>query len=247
MIDLNRLQPQQLRSAPYAWAAVEDLFAPADAAGLAAGYPTDHFKDVQGYDGEKGYKYRARSLVHMGAAAATRARHLSPAWRRLAETLLSEQYRAALGRLIGRDLDGALLEVNATVYGPGAWQGPHLDLREKIVTHVLYFNPAWRRDDGGCLRILRAKDPEAAAHEIVPVVGNSAVLVRSDKSWHTVTPVHPACVETRRSLNVIFHQPGSRSSMWSAEEERSATLAGTLRNALGRARRSVRHSVRGTE
>jgi hypothetical protein len=75
MIDLKRLQPEHLHVEPYAWAAVEDLFAPADAQALAASYPADHFKDVQGYDGEKGYKYRARSLVHVDAPVPPRARH----------------------------------------------------------------------------------------------------------------------------------------------------------------------------
>ena len=236
MIDLTRFQPAQLRSEPYTWAAIDGLYSARDAQALAAGYPEDHFKPVNGYDGEKGYQYQARSLIHMGAAVPTRARHLSPAWRKLANALLSPQYRAALGAMIGRDLGDALLEANVTVYGPGAWQGPHLDLREKIVTHVLYFNPHWRVEDGGCLRILNAQDVGACAHEILPVVGNSAVLVRSQRSWHTVTPVRDDCEETRRSLNVIFHQPGSRSTMWSAEEERAAA-AGPLHRVLERVRR----------
>ena len=29
-------------------------------------YPHDHFKSVDGYDGEKSYVYECRSLIHMG-------------------------------------------------------------------------------------------------------------------------------------------------------------------------------------
>jgi 2OG-Fe(II) oxygenase superfamily len=237
MIDFAKLGQLQLNTAPFEWAAADALIAPADAGALAASYPRDHFKLIDGYDGEKGYKYRARSLVHMGARAPSHPKSLSPAWRRLAADLLSPQYRAAMGKLIGRDLGAALLEVNLTEYGPGAWQGPHLDLREKIVTHVLYFNQEWREGDGGCLRILRSKDAADAAHEIAPLIGRSAVLVRSDRSWHTVTPVAAASAQARRSLNVIFHQPGAVSSMWQAHEQ--AAAAGPLRTALAALRRRL--------
>jgi len=106
------------------------------------------------------------------------------------------------------------MEINAIRYSPGAWLGPHLDLKEKIVTHILYFNDAWRREDGGCLRILRSADPSDVAMEVLPVVGNSAVVVRSDKSWHAVSRVADGCARSRRSVNVIFHLPGSVSTMW---------------------------------
>lgn len=241
MIDFAKLGQLTLNTTPFESAAADALIAPTDAAALAQGYPRDHFKQIDGYDGEKGYKYQARSLVHMGARSPTRPQELSAAWRRLAADLLSPHYRAAMGRLIGRDLDAALLEINLTEYGPGAWQGPHLDLREKIVTHVFYFNEAWNSLDGGCLRILRSKHMADFAREITPVAGSSAVLVRSDHSWHAVTPVAPASRQARRSLNVIFHQPGSVSSMWQPHEQAAAT--GLLHTALAALRRRLPSSA----
>ena len=91
-----------------------------------------------------------------------------------------------------------------------------MDLREKLVTHVLYFNQKWNREDGGCLGILRSPDPADVAHEIVPVAGNSAVLVRSERSWHAVARVRGGI--DRRAVNVIFHVPGSISTMWPPEQ-----------------------------
>ena len=49
---------------------------------------------------------------------------------------------------------------------------------------------------------------------MLPIVGNSSVLVRSERSWHTVSRVADGCTGSRRSLNVIFHLPGSVSTMW---------------------------------
>ena len=117
-------------------------------------------------------------------------------------------------RLTGRDLSGAWMEVNLVHYGPGAWLGPHVDLKEKVVTHVFYFNETWEVEYGGCLGILRSSDPSDVVAQIAPLLGNSAVIVRSDKSWHTVTRVAKGCLLSRRSMNAIFHLPGSVSTMW---------------------------------
>lgn len=217
MLDIAGIARHLMASEPYAWAEIERTIAPRDAAALAASFPIDHFKDVAGYDGEKSYAYRARSLIPMGAEVASHPGGLSPEWRRLVEDLLSPAYRQAMMRLTGLDLSAALLEANVTEYGADAWLGPHVDLREKLVTHVLYFNQEWNRDDGGSLCILRSSDPMDVAHEIVPMAGKSAVLVRCARSWHMVASSRGA---RRRAVNVIFHQPGSISTMWPPEQTR---------------------------
>lgn len=214
MIDLIRMERSTLSTEPYEWAYVGELFAPHEAAMLATSFPRDHFKTVVGYDGEKGYEYEARALIAMGANAPSHAEDLSPAWRRLAECLLLPDYRGAVSRLSGRDLSSLTMEVNVFHYGPGAWLGPHLDLREKIVTHVFYFNEGWNKEDGGCLNILRSPDLSDVAACVEPVVGNSALLVRSEKSWHAVSPVVRGCHVSRRSMVITFYSPGSISTMW---------------------------------
>jgi len=211
MLDTPAISQHTMATEPYSWAAIGRLFAPEDAAALATSFPVDHFKDVAGYDGEKGYEYRARSLIHIGADVPSHADDLSPQWRLLAADLLMPSYRRAMMHLTGLDLSAALLEANITEYGADAWLGPHVDLRAKLLTHVLYFNQEWNREDGGCLSILRSANPADVACEVEPIVGNSVVLVRSDRSWHAVSRVRGA---NRRAVNVIFHLPGSISSMW---------------------------------
>ena len=203
-----------LRSEPYGWAAVEGLYLAQDAVALAATFPRDHYKSVKGYDGEKEYGYEARELIAMGSKTISHGADVSTSWQRLAVDLLSPRYRAALSRLSGIDLSNLQMEANAFHYGPSAWLGPHLDLRDKIVTHVSYFNPAWDIADGGCLQILRSSSMLDAVHVAAPIVGRSVVLVRSEKSWHAVSRVDPRCRESRRSVTVTFYRDHSVSTMW---------------------------------
>jgi hypothetical protein len=216
MIDLTRLTPQALSSEPYRWAFVDRLFSPTDCAALVKTFPRDHFKTVEGYDGEKGYHYEARSLIAMGADAPTHAQFLSPAWQRLAEDLLSPDYRESMSLLTGVELADLPIEANVFHYGRNAWLGPHVDLVDKVVTHVCYFNEVWEENDGGCLTILRGGDMAQIAKVIPPLVGNSSVVVRSENSWHAVSRVREKCRSSRRSMTVTFYRPCSPSTMWPA-------------------------------
>jgi Rps23 Pro-64 3,4-dihydroxylase Tpa1-like proline 4-hydroxylase len=214
MLNFDRIAQHTMAAEPFQWAFIDGLFSVEDGASLASSFPRDKFKTVAGYDGEKSYEYMSRSLIHMGAAEPSFAEGLSPAWRALAEDLLSPEYRSVLMRISGQDLQSAQMEVNVIHYGPGAWLGPHVDLKEKMMTHVLYFNEAWDAQQGGNLRILGSSDSADVLAEILPVAGNSVLLVRSDRSWHCVSRVAASCRTSRRSLNVIFHLPGSVSTMW---------------------------------
>lgn len=214
MLDLTRLNPQALSSEPYKWAFITGLFSPPDGEALVNSFPRDHFKTVKGYDGEKGYEYEARSLIMMGATSPSRVECLSPAWRRLAEALLSPAYRLAMSRLTAMSLADLPMEVNVFHYGRSAWLGPHIDLEDKLVTHVFYFNEAWNEGDGGCLTILRSSELSEAVMTVPPLIGNSVVLVRSTNSWHAVSRVRDDCRISRRSMTVTFYRPGSPSTMW---------------------------------
>jgi len=218
MLNLQRIAEKKMESKPYQWAFIDQLFSPENAAQLAATFPRDKFKKVAGYDGEKGFEYMSRSLIHMGAAVPSYPEGLSPAWLALANDLLSPEYHAAISKITGCKLNAAVLEVNVLHYGSGAWLGPHLDLKAKLVTQVLYFNESWNPKDGGCLNILNSSDPSDVVAEIPPIVGNSSLLVRSKKSWHCVSRVAQGCEISRRSVNVIFHERGSVSTMWPPRE-----------------------------
>lgn len=214
MIDLNRISASQLATEPYRWAAIDQLFSPQDAAALAATYPQDHFKRIATYDGQKDVEYEIRSLIRMGEKSISNERKLSAVWRALANDFLSPAYRAAMSSLTGLDLSHAPLEVNVFHYYSGGTQGAHPDHQDKIVTHVLYFNESWNDHDGGCLTILRSSEPRDIATKVSPLIGNSAVLVRSDDSWHAVSRVTGQGHLSRRSLTATFYRPGCVSTVW---------------------------------
>jgi len=202
-----------LEAQPYSWVAIDKLFSPEDAAALASTFPGDHFKTVS-YYGERDYEYDARALIGMGVDRISHPEELSAAWFELARDFLSPAYRAAMSQLTGDDLAAAPMEVNVFHYGPGANLGPHPDLEDKLVTHILYFNQNWSREKGGSLNILRSSDPTDIAAEIEPIIGNSAVVVRSEDSWHAVSRVVDGCGESRRSLTATFYREGSVSTLW---------------------------------
>lgn len=214
MIDLSQIEARSLETDPFEWLFLSSLFQQADAHDLAETFPRDHFKTVKGYDGEKGYEYEARALIHMGASVPFQGQGLSSPWRELAGDLIGPNYRAAISRLTGRDFSTNPIEANVFHYGPGAWLGPHVDLPDKLLTQIFYFNHSWVEADGGNLTILRSGDITDAVNTVLPIVGNSVVVVRSEKSWHAVTPVTAGCRNSRRSLAVTFYRPGSISTMW---------------------------------
>jgi Rps23 Pro-64 3,4-dihydroxylase Tpa1-like proline 4-hydroxylase len=203
-----------MRQEPFRWGFAKNVFSAKYLTDMATGFPKDNFKEVAGYDGEKDYLYRARSLVHMGADQVTHREQLSPCWQRFADEVMSAKFRSMFSNLIQVELAEAVLEVNVTEYSAGAHLGPHLDLREKIATAVFYFNSDWDASQGGALHILGSKNIEDAAGVIPPIVGNAAILVRSDRSWHAVPKLQEGVMSSRRSVNVIFHLPGSKSTMW---------------------------------
>ena len=93
MIDLAQISRRTLQTQPYAWAAINGLFAPSDGAALAASFPRDHFKTIS-YYGERDYEYEARALIAMGADAISHPKGLSEAWLGLAGDLLTPAYRS---------------------------------------------------------------------------------------------------------------------------------------------------------
>jgi SM-20-related protein len=220
VLDLTQIRSQRLTTEPYEWALVSNLFSSGDGAALAESYPRDHFKTVRGYGGEKDYEYEARSLIHMGSQRTSHEAQLSAAWLAFAEDLKTPAYRSALTQLTGVDLRTLPMEANVFHYGPRSLLGPHTDLADKVLTQVIYFNQTWDPTDGGCLHILRSSSMSDVAAIVPPLVGTSAVLVRSKRSWHAVSRVAHDCGGTRKSMTVTFYRPGSVSSMWPPGEAR---------------------------
>ncbi len=214
LLDLDVIERAELNTQPYRWGHVGPLASASALERLARTVPLATAEVRSDSDGRRSWSYRVRCLVAMGDRRAWRPQELDPAWRALAGELASDAYRASLGRLTGVDLTDLALEVNVFSYPQGGYQEPHPDLPEKVVTHVLWFNEGWDASHGGCLRILNSGDEQDVAHELLPELGWSAVFVRSDRSWHSITAVTEAAPVDRRAVVATFHRPGSPSTMW---------------------------------
>lgn len=218
VLDMRPLLAAWLNDQPWEYAEVNGLFSPAHQQVLAEHCPTDNFRRVVGYGGEKDYSYDSREVVGFGKNSVSNPHNLHPKWNALATDLLSPQYRTAMSLLSGLDLSDAKLKVNLLNYQPGGHLGPHVDLQEKLVTHDIFVTGDWNPNDGGCLRVLRSRDEDDVFAEFPPTIGNSVVLKRSDHSWHAVTRVADTATKSRRILTATFYRAGSVSHMWPSGE-----------------------------
>jgi hypothetical protein len=124
---------------------------------------------------------------------------LAEPWRDFIGELESETYRAFLRAMIGRDFR---LRFHWHYTPNGCSVSPHCDAKEKLGSHLFYFNtaadwdPAWGGetlilDDKG--RFSRRSNPDFAAfpHAIAaPSLGNTSLLFcRRGASWHGVQEI----------------------------------------------------------
>jgi hypothetical protein len=106
-----------------------------------------------------------------------------PAFAQLLGELESDAFRAAVEAKFGIDLTGRPTMI--TVRGMcDAKDGKiHTDTESKILSLLLYMNPAWEKD-GGRLRLLNSKHINDVAAEVPPVAGTLLIFRRADNSFH---------------------------------------------------------------
>jgi hypothetical protein len=185
---------------PYAWTATEpgELFTSGIAEELSASFPMTSFIrfDTSNRDTGKTYRNYSRELV---APEGPVDLDLPPRWRDIVEDLISPEYRKGVAHLLGQP-HAAKLEIRLVRHSPGDWLGPHTDRADKIFSHVVYFNPIWREEWGGCIEILDSAPGGAAVARVVPRLGASVLIEVSDRSWHQVSKVVDDNPTERRSL-----------------------------------------------
>lgn len=117
------------------------------------------------------------------------SKSLSNIWQALVEELHSSAYRASIAKLTRLNLEQQLIRVSLSRLDPIV-NGSHSDSEGITLTHLLYFGREdWKTEWGGCLQILLNEQLESIFQEIPPRNGMSIVIVRSENSWHNVSPV----------------------------------------------------------
>lgn len=126
----------------------------------------------------------------------------------VAAALLGWMERLRLG--INRRLYLGLFDYEAHYarYAPGAFYRRHLDAfagggTNRVLSTVLYLNPAWGADDGGEM-LLYADDGREVLERLAPVYGRLAVFL-SERFPHEVLPTR----RTRYSVAGWFRVNGS--------------------------------------
>jgi hypothetical protein len=152
---------------------------------------------------------------------------LADVWHRLAAELVTPEFRAAMGRMLGIDVRDCSIEADLFRFGPEDWMGPHRDLPAKLASLIVYLNDdGWDPVDGGCLRILRSRDEADAVSEVTPILGMGALIMRSRRSWHSVTRLRSHAPVDRISFQVILWRPEHGSSNWTVDQDTGTVSAG---------------------
>lgn len=111
-----------------------------------------------------------------------------PAFQAMIDALESEEFRRAFEEKFQLDLSKRPTTI--TVRGRcDTHDGKiHHDSSSKIITVLLYMNPAWD-DSGGRLRLLRSRNSIEDVATEAPAAGGALVaFLRSDHSWHGHLP-----------------------------------------------------------
>jgi hypothetical protein len=192
VLNYEALDATPVASDPFTHILVENFVPPAALAAVVRGLPKL----------DKGGSFPIGSL-RLGAEAQA-----------LMKELEGQQFREAVARKFGLDLEGAPTMV--TLRGASREKDGriHCDSHTKRVTILLYLNPeteAWARREG-CLRLLRGPDDiEDYVVEVPPVNGTLLVFPNGPTTWHG----HKQFVGTRYviQLNYMTTDSTARSEM----------------------------------
>jgi len=107
----------------------------------------------------------------------------------LIEEMEGPELTEALSQKFGRDLHPYPRLTTIMRRSQAKHGAIHTDGASKIMTMLVYMNPAWEADQGGRLRALYDdKHYEPYAVEVPPVMGTVFGFLRADNSWHGHRP-----------------------------------------------------------
>jgi len=195
---VSRLDDAELIAEPWEHCYFTDALPKETIAEVLGGFAVAELAQVEETEREKTYRMRTRRLDLLEPAAAP-----SEGWQDLVAALTSARYRSAVSRLTGVPLTDTSVTVDLWQYGAGDWLAPHVDKPAKVVTQLFYFSEQWEPGMGGRLLVLDAADSVEPVRAYSPVTGASAMLVRSDRSWHAVERMRPEAAP-RSSIAVTF-------------------------------------------
>lgn len=166
ILDIGRLEAAPLHRDPFDFVIVESFVRPAELPALIGDFPA----------------------VRQHGSFPLEALTLGKGFARFAAELEGEELRQAVARKFAVDLAGRPTMITVRGHSDGKDGRIHTDSATKIITLLLYLNPAWEAA-GGRLRLLRRGDDlESWAAEVAPVAGTMVAFRRSGVSFHGHRP-----------------------------------------------------------
>lgn len=200
MLDFEALKAAPLRQDPFPYLCVTGFLG-----ALSLGEVNRDFPEVPG----PGSYPPDRLDVHGGFA-------------RLLAELNGAEFQAVMSQKFGLDLSAFPTMFTVRGYCRAADGQIHCDSESKIITVLLYLNPAWEKE-GGRLRLLRGpNDLNDMVCEVPPNGGTLLAFRRSDHSWHGHEPYEGQ----RRAIQMNWVQ--NRGVVW-REQWRHRLSAGVKR------------------
>jgi SM-20-related protein len=112
-----------------------------------------------------------------------------PGFQVMVDALESDEFRKAFEEKFQIDLAGRPTTITVRKRCTTRDGHIHTDSLSKIITILLYMNPAWDDSGGrGRLRLLRSNNLDDFAAEVPPSGGSLVAFLRSDHSWHGHLP-----------------------------------------------------------
>lgn len=149
-----------------------------------------------------------------------------PGFKALVAGLESDEFRGAFEEKFQINLSGRPTTITVRGRCSGTDGQIHTDSVGKIITILIYLNPAWD-DSGGRLRLLRERNIDAVAAEVIPSSGNLVAFLRSDHSWHGHLPFSGE----RRVVQFNWVVNKRNQTIVLLRHRLSASVKGLLRNA----------------
>ncbi|HUI82719.1 MAG TPA: 2OG-Fe(II) oxygenase [Candidatus Binatia bacterium] len=165
MLNLAQLAAAEFHREPFEYLLVDDLLEPECKAAIVRDFPR---------------------IERSGSFPLSRLSY-GPAFRQLSDELLGPDFAAAVGAKFSMDLSRYPTMLTVRGQCDNSDGQIHTDSKDKVITVLLYLNPAWE-SSGGRLRLLRSKNLDDYVAEVAPTMGGLIIFKRCDRSWHGHRP-----------------------------------------------------------